>query len=174
MSISVKKIIGAVAPALAKALGGPLAGTAVAAIAKKVLGKDAATEDEVALALENATPEQLIQLKKLDLEFAAQLAEAGISLDRLEVEDRASARAMRTAAPKDWVPNVLAMSLLSGLIALSWFLLQREVPGGNKEIIINLMGVLEGALVTVFTFFFGSSRSSDEKGKVLGRIAEGE
>jgi hypothetical protein len=36
------------------------------------------------------------------------------------------------------------------------------------------MGVLEGALVTVFTFFFGSSRSSDEKGKVLGRIAEGE
>ena len=174
MAINLKKLVGAVAPALAKALGGPLAGTAVAAIAKKVLGKDAATEDEVTAALENATPEQLIQLKKLDLEFEKQMAEAGISLDKLEVEDRASARALRIASPKDWVPNVLAMALLAGLIGLSVFLLGQEVPPGNKEIIINLMGVLEGALVTVFTFFFGSSRSSDEKSKVLGRIAEAE
>lgn len=172
MAINLKKIVGAVAPALARALGGPLAGTAVTAIAKKVLGKDAATEDEVAAALATATPDQLIRLKELDAEFAKQMADSGIALDKLEVDDRANAREMRMANQKDWVPNVLAMSLLIGLLALTWFLLGSEVPAGNKEIIINLMGVLEGSLVTVMTFFFGSSRSSDEKSKILGRIAE--
>ena len=174
MAIDLKKIVGAVAPALAKALGGPLAGTAVSAIAKKVLGKEYATEDEIAEVMAKATPEQIVSLKKLDLEFAKQLSDAGIELDKLEVADRASAREMRMANPKDWVPNALAACLLVGLLALTWFLLGSEVPAGNKEIIINLMGVLEGALVTVFTFFFGSSRSSDEKSKVLGRIAESE
>lgn len=174
MAINLKKIIGAVAPALARALGGPLAGTAVGEIAKKILGKENATEDEVAAALEKATPDQIIKLKELDQAFAKQMADAGIQLDKLEVEDRASAREMRKATPKDWVPNVLAMTLLAGLLALTWFLLGQEIPSGNKEVIINLMGVLEGALITVFTFFFGSSRSSDEKGKVLGRIAESE
>lgn len=172
MAINLKKIIGAVAPALARALGGPLAGTAVGEIAKKVLGKDSATEDEIAQVLSAATPDQIIKLKELDLSFQKQMSEAGIELDKLEVADRANARALREANPKDWVPNVLAMSLLAGLIGLTVFLIQSEVPSGNKEIIINLMGVLEGALVTVFTFFFGSSRSSDEKSKVLGRIAE--
>jgi len=171
MAIDLKKIVGAVAPALARALGGPLAGTAVAAIAKKVLGKDA-TQDEVAAALATATPDQLIKLKELDAEFAKQMADSGIALDKLEVDDRANARELRMVNQKDWVPNVLAMSLLIGLLTLTWFLLNYETPAGNKEIIINLMGVLEGSLVTVMTFFFGSSRSSDEKSKILGRIAE--
>ena len=47
-----KAIVGTVAPALATALGGPLAGVAVKAIADKVLGKPAATEADVAAAIE--------------------------------------------------------------------------------------------------------------------------
>jgi len=43
MSTTWKGIVGTVAPALATALGGPLAGVAVRAIAEKVLGKPEAS-----------------------------------------------------------------------------------------------------------------------------------
>ena len=171
MAISLKKILAAVAPSLATALGGPLAGTAVAAIAKKVLGKDSATEDEVAAALATADPATLLKLREVDDQFKTDMAKAGIELDKIEMEDRKDARAMQVAS-KDWMPNALASVLMIALCVLAGVLLRYKVPVENKEIIINLMGVLEGAAVTVFSFYFGSSRSSTEKDKVLGRIAE--
>jgi hypothetical protein len=171
MAISLKKILGAVAPSLATALGGPLAGTAVAAIAKKVLGKDAASEDEIAAVLQTADPAMLLKLKELDAQFKSDMAKLGVELDRIELEDRKDARAMHVAT-KDWMPNALAGILMLGLGACAVVLMNHSVPPDNKEIIVNLMGVLEGAAVTVFTFYFGSSRSSSEKDKVIGRIAE--
>lgn len=173
MGLNLKKIIGAVAPTLAKAIGGPLAGTAIGEIAKKVLGKENVSEEEVAKALVSATPEQIIKLKELDQAFAKQMAEAGIELEKLETSDRANARELRKANPTDWLPNVTAILIMLGLLTLSIMLFGGDVPAGNKDIIINLMGVLEGALMSIVTFFFGSSRSSAEKDKVLGRIAEG-
>jgi hypothetical protein len=171
VAISLKKILGAVAPSLATALGGPLAGTAVAAIAKKILGKDNASEDEVAAVLASADPATLLKLKEVDAQFKKDMAALGVELDKIEMEDRKDARAMQVAT-KDWMPNALASVLMISLCVLAGVLLKYSVPVDNKEIIINLMGVLEGAAVTVFSFYFGSSRSSSEKDKVLGRIAE--
>lgn len=171
MAINLKKILATVAPTLAAALGGPLAGTAVAAIAKKILGKDGASEDEVAAVLASADPATLLKLKELDIQFKADMAKLGVELEKIESEDRKDARAMQVAT-KDWMPNTLASTLMLGLGACAVVLMNHSIPGENKEIIINLMGVLEGAAVTVFSFYFGSSRGSGEKDKVLGRIAE--
>jgi hypothetical protein len=85
-----KKIVGAVAPTLATALGGPLAGIAVKTIATQVLGKSDASEDEVEAAILGADPQTLIRLKEVELEFKATMVNAGIKLEEIASSDRAS------------------------------------------------------------------------------------
>ena len=62
---SIKQIIGAVAPTMATALGGPLAGTAATAIANALGCKT--DEKSIGRALQQATPEQLTEKLNLSL-----------------------------------------------------------------------------------------------------------
>lgn len=68
------------ASALATAFGGPLAGEAVKFVGNKILGKPDASPEEVKQALQGLSGDQIVQLKKLDLDFRAHLAEMGINL----------------------------------------------------------------------------------------------
>jgi hypothetical protein len=171
MSTTWKGIVGTVAPALATALGGPLAGVAVRAIAEKVLGKPEASEADVAAAVAGASPELLLKLREADQAFARAMADAGIALEKLETEDRASARAMQTAT-RDWVPGVLAMVFVAGFFALLYALTRVHVPAENRDVLVAMVGTMGGAVMTILTFYFGSSKSSQQKDAVLGRVAE--
>lgn len=42
-----------------------------------------------------------------------------------------------------------------------------EIPEGNREIFFHTLGIIEGAAMTVVTFYFGSSAGSKAKSKVL-------
>jgi hypothetical protein len=173
MATTWKSIIATVAPALATALGGPLAGVAVKTIADKVLGRPDATPSDVETAiLSGTTPELLLKLKQADQDFAKAMAEAGIALEKLETEDRASARAMQVAT-RDWVPGVLAMIFVVGFFSLLYALTRVQIPVDNREVLIAMVGTMGGAVMTVLTFYFGSSKSSQNKDAVLGRVAEG-
>ncbi len=173
MATDWKGIVRGVAPALARALGGPLAGTAVQVIADKVLGKPQATEAEVAEAfLAGASPDQLLKLKQADQDFARTMADAGIKLEQIEVEDRTSARAMQIAT-RDWVPGVLAMVFVAGFFGLLWALTRLHIPAENREVLVAMVGTMGGAVMTILTFYFGSSKSSQAKDAVLGRVVSG-
>jgi hypothetical protein len=172
MSTTWKGIVGTVAPALATALGGPLAGVAVRAIAEKVLGKSEASEADVAAAVAGASPELLLKLKQADQNFARAMAEAGVKLEELEAQDRASARAMQMAT-RDWVPGALAVVFVTGFFALVWIMLRYTIPVENRDAINLLLGALAGAVTTILSFYFGSSRGSREKDAILGRVAGG-
>ena len=87
---ALKGLLGTVGPSLASAVGGPLAGSAVAMIAEKLGVKNDPVAVEKRLA--NPTPEDLVELKALDVELEAKMAEAGIALARLENEDRQDSR----------------------------------------------------------------------------------
>ncbi len=80
---AIKGVVGTVAPVLATALGGPLAGTAVQAIAQALGLTDDATEAQVAQTLQKATPEQLLAIKQADQAFAIRMRELGIEEQRL-------------------------------------------------------------------------------------------
>ncbi len=79
---AIKNVIGAVAPTLGTALGGPLGGAAASAIAQ-VLGCD---NDPQSLqkALSKATPEQLTEIKKAELDFEARMKELDVDLYALQ------------------------------------------------------------------------------------------
>lgn len=61
MSFDWKETIGAVAPIIATALGGPLAGVATKFVANKLLGDDTANIEEI---LANPGPDQIVELSR--------------------------------------------------------------------------------------------------------------
>ena len=85
-------LVRTVAPSIASAVGGPLAGMATKAISEALLGKPDGTEEELAQAAIKATPEQLLALKKAENDFALQMRELDIDLERIAGADRDSAR----------------------------------------------------------------------------------
>ena len=101
---SIKNIVGAVAPTLGTALGGPLGGAAASAIAS-VLGCDTDAKS-LERALQKATPEQLTEIKKAELDFEARMKELDVDIFALQTKDIQHAR---EAHNNDWTPRIIAM-----------------------------------------------------------------
>lgn len=163
-----KGLVRAVAPALATALGGPMAGLAVREIGGKLLGQPDATEEAVAAAITGASPDMLLKLKELDQAFAKQMAELGVELERIDASDRANARE-REKVMKDWVPSVLAVTNVGAFFVLLFLILNRQIPDANRDAFNILLGMLGGNMLTVMTYYFGSSHGSKSKDEVIGR-----
>ena len=153
---AIKNIVGAVAPTLGTALGGPLGGAAASAIAS-VLGCDTDARS-LEKARSQATPEQLVQIKKAELEFEARMKELDVDLYALQTADTADAR---KHFAKDWTARFLAITLcllFAGYIVLVTVL----PPDQNSDAIINLiLGSITGSFSTVIAFYFGSSQRQD-------------
>ena len=171
MGLDWKKLVGAVAPTLATALGGPLAGAAIKELSGKLLGKPEATEAEVEAYVNNMTAADYVKLKEIDLEFAKQLSSAKIEIEKIDAGDRANARA-REISLKDWVPSTLAVTVVGAFVGLLIMLLTSQIPDTNRDAFNLLLGMLGGSVTSVFGYYFGSSRSSREKDQIIGRVAE--
>lgn len=84
-----KKIAAAVAgaaPGLATALGGPLAGQAVRAVSRALLGREDATELELDAITASMSPDALLQLRRADNEFKAEMGRQGIQIVQIDAE----------------------------------------------------------------------------------------
>lgn len=150
-----------VAPALASAMGGPLAGAAVGVIAK-VFGHDKATADQVSALISGANPNQLLALKKADQEFAVQMK-------KLDVKDRDSARNLGQAV------GILPQVILSSLYTAGYFFMIAEIMTGHVSIPDELnnpfnilLGIMTTAQIQIMNFWFGSSSGSQEKSRKIG------
>lgn len=157
-----KKTLSVVAPTVATALGGPLAGTAVRQLSKKLLGKDNATEEEIANFIENANPTQLAEIKKIESEFKIEMEKLNVDLARIESGDRDSAR-KREMDLKDKTPAILGFFIMSGFFGLLGFLLFYAVPPQNEAIFNIMLGALGTMATGVVTYYFGSSAGSRVK-----------
>jgi hypothetical protein len=147
-------ILATVAPTLATALGGPLAGMAVTAAAS-ALGLSDATQESVANALAGAKPSDLLALKQADYD-----------LDRIAAGDRDSAR-QREINVKDRIPAVLAIGVTSGFFGILTFMLLHEVPASSKDVLNLMLGSLGTAWISVMSYYFGSSSGSVRKDAML-------
>lgn len=157
----VKGVIGTVAPSLATALGGPLAGVAARTIATVLLGKEDASTEEISAAVAGANPDQLLLLKKADIDFKTRMAELEVDLQRISADDRNSAR-QREMVLKDNVPAVLAvltMVAFFGYIGAVTFL---DSVVAKSEMVTLAIGWLGGTASTVISYYFGSSAGRDK------------
>lgn len=175
MAFDWKSVVGTVAPTIATALGGPLAGLAVKAIGGVFGLGEGATEADVAAKLAGATPADLLALKKADQEFDLEIRRLGVDLERIAAGDRDSARQMQRET-RSWAVPVLASVVVSGFIASSIAVLGGYVEGLKDPLIAALVGSVLGnitaATMLVLNFYFGttaSSRTKDEAIKNLSR-----
>jgi len=159
-------LIGAVAPTIATALGGPLAGFAVKTLSNVLLGHDGGSQDDVMNALANATPDQLAAVKKIDADFKVQMKSLDIDLDRIAEEDRVSAREMQ-ATNKDWIPRALAILVTLGFFGIIIYMMIHGMPQSGSEALLLLLGSLGTAWTSVMSFYFGSSSGSQDKTDAL-------
>lgn len=145
------------APAVATALGGPMAGKAVSMISG-MLGVDD-NVDAVTKALQ-ADPNLALKLRELDLK-------------ELEVhaKDRDSARNREVELAKSehapYINKIVTPVLALGVVALSFvlfaILIFIEVKAEAKDILIYVLGVLSAAVTQILSYYFGSSAGSKEK-----------
>lgn len=90
MAFDWKKTLATVAPTIATALGGPLAGMAVN-VAAKALGVEP-NEQAIETAISSGSPELFLKLKEAENGFILELEKLGVERDRIAYQDRDSAR----------------------------------------------------------------------------------
>jgi hypothetical protein len=165
------KIIATVAPWIGTALGGPLGGMAVEAAAS-ALGLKEKTVEAVKQALSGATPEQMLALKKADQNFAIQMQALGFAqvkdLEAIAAGDRDSARKMQMLAPS-FMPAALTCFVVGAFVATLVLLLKFDVPMSNRDIIVYMIGQLSGGFTAALAFWFGTTRQSEDKTKMLAQ-----
>lgn len=161
-----KNIVSTVAPGIATALGGPLAGIAVSALATKILGKPTASQEEVQAAVLAASPDDLAKIKLAELDFQKTLADNDIKLEEIASSDRDSAR-KREESVKDYTPMLLAIGITFGFFGVLGFMLINGKPLNGGDALLVMLGALGGAWGSVVAYYFGSSASSRQKTDAL-------
>jgi hypothetical protein len=179
---SALNVVKTLAPTIATALGGPLAGGAVMAL-ESVFGitakPDASTDDRqatLAAAISGATPEQLAAMRAKDQDYALAMAQAGFkdteTLASLAVQDRASARAMQIST-KSWTAPFLALFVTLGFFGVLAVMMFYQLPQATHDALMLMLGSLGTAWTGVIAYYFGSSAGSDRKTELLAQSTPG-
>lgn len=161
-----KEIIGAIAPTIGAALGGPFGALAGKVLSGVLKGDEKAVEEAVL----SGDPNALAQVKIAEIEFQKRLEELGIEREKLAYADTANARA-REMTLKDRTPAVLA-----GLITVGFFVvlgtLMAYPDAKDSDPLLIMLGSLGTAWATVVAYYFGSSAGSQRKTAELAKLAK--
>ena len=162
-----KEIIGTVAPTLATALGGPLAGAATQAISAALLGKNDGTEDEIAAAFATGGADALQKARDADAAFKVRMRELDIDLEKIAQQDRESARERESKTGDSLTLRALAALIVGSFIAVVWQVLFGDGSRIDTVLAGTLIGYLSAKADQVIGYYFGSSASSARKDDLL-------
>lgn len=165
MDFNWKSVVSTVAPALGTALGSPLAGLAVKAICDS-FGTTSGTDEDLAKAIAGATPEDLLKLKQAGQAFAIQMKTLEVDLEKLQLADVDSAR-KREMAVLDHTNRNMAYAYTLGFFGLLSMVMVNGVKPEIETMMNVLIGILAAAQASIMGYYFGSSKGSDDKNKLL-------
>ena len=152
----IKGVVGAVAPTLGTALGGPLGGAAASMIAD-ALGCDS-DEKSISKALQSATPDELAMVKEADREFDAKMKELDVDLFALETKDKQDAR---SHFAKDWTAKLIGVVMVLFFCAYIAMITIMPPEQNSMELINLVLGYMGGLVSAVISFYFGASQKQD-------------
>ena len=82
-------------------------------------------------------------------------------LYKLEVEDRDSARKREVEIAKtgkvDYMHDFTGIIGLGAFCFMIYAIVYLEIPTSNKEVWINLIGIVQGIVLSIFGFYYGSA-----------------
>jgi hypothetical protein len=142
-------------PNVAKIVGDVLPDKGILGIVKNIIDNDSGIPDE-----------QKIEFHRLLQDHEKEMYE-------LEVTDRSSARTREVDLAKvvghsDYMVWFLAVALMIAFGFIVWHLIRDSVPSENRELVTNIVGIIEGLLISIYSYYFGSSMGSrikDMKGR---------
>lgn len=115
---------------------------------------------------EKLAPEDRLKLDSMLLEYEKEFYE-------LEIRDRESARNREIEIAKAggndhlmYVAGYVALAAFLTMIAAVIFLPEAVA---HNSLFHQLMGIIEGVALTVFSYYFGTSKSSRDKDKLIGK-----
>jgi hypothetical protein len=169
-----KDVVSKLAPTVATALGGPLAGAAVAALGD-ALGVSEPTQQKIADAISNGqlTSDQLAKLKELELQYQNDEKERGFKYEELAFKDRDSARRANVDGGVQtkifWFSVWLIATCLLSELAVLYF----GIPHGLPEIIVGrILGLLDGLALQATNYWLGTSNGSARKTDLISQGAK--
>jgi hypothetical protein len=154
-----------IAPTIATAFGGPLAGMAVSAISKALGVEPDKVQDMISS--NKLSAEQIAQLKIAEIELQKQAQELGLNFEKLAVDDRKSARDMQ-AATRSMVPPILATVVTVGFFGILGMMMTGKVDSSNPALMM-MLGSLGTAWTGIIAYYFGSSAGSQAKTDLLSK-----
>lgn len=179
MDFDWKSIVGTVAPTIATALGGPLAGVAVSSLATALGLSPDADENQVAECVQKATFDQLAELKKVDSDFKAKMAKLEVDLARIAANDRKDARQREIDSDDSTTPKALAIINVIGNLLVSaaiFYAMALYMNGTLSDIKVPefLVALIGGVVSNIYSsskqvmeYYFGSSSSSNSQNRLL-------
>jgi hypothetical protein len=169
-----KGLIGKGLPLVGGILGGG-AGESFGATIAGVLGCD---PDPASIGEALKDEEKLLALKKYEMDHKTELETIALQKYQAELADVQSARTMHADKVKatgkvDVFLYMLASVLVLGFLALCWIMMNHAIPAEQSQVIYILFGTLASAFGQVIGFFFGSSKSSADKNKMIAMTGKG-
>lgn len=174
-------VVKTLAPTLATALGGPLAGGAVTwlegvfGLTPQPSSSMSDRQTTLAAAISGATPEQLAAMRKADQDYAVAMAQAGFkdieTIAGLNVQDRASARQMQVSTRSLMAPFLALVVVIGSLVFMGAVLFHAVTLGDpvTAQMIGNIQGYLFSECKSVLAFYFGSSQASVRQTELLAQ-----
>jgi xanthosine utilization system XapX-like protein len=151
-----------IAPTIATALGGPLAGMAVSAVSKAIGVSPEEVQNVIQSGKMDAT--QIAALQQAELELKKQAQQLGLDFAKLSNEDRASARTMQTSV-RSFIPPTLSILVTLGFFGILIGLMLQKFQ--TSDALMLMLGSLGTAWTGIIAFYFGSSAGSQAKDELL-------
>lgn len=152
----------------------PLAGMAFSAIGK-VLGVETNDKQAIEKALQTATPDQILQLRKAEMDFSAQMQALGFKsvadLEAIAAGDRDSAR-KREIAIHDTTPRNLCYLITTGYFGVLGYIIAYGIPAEGHDAILMLLGTLTTAWLGACTYYYGSTSNSKTKDNTIAGLTK--
>jgi membrane-bound ClpP family serine protease len=151
-----------IAPTIATALGGPLAGMAVAAVSKAIGVSPEEVQNVISAGKLDAN--QVAAIQQAELELKKQAQQMNLDFAKLANDDRKSARDMQSVT-KSFIPPVLALLVTLGFFGILIGLMTKAFA--TSDALMLMLGSLGTAWTGIIAFYFGSSASSQNKDALL-------
>jgi len=162
------------APILGTAIGGPaggLAGGAISLIADAFGVENADDPAEIFNAI-TADPDAMVKLKQIQADNMVELKKLALQSDQAHLADVQDARARQVAietstGKRDLNLYVLAWLVVGGFFISIGVLIFQKLPDDSTGVVYLLFGALIAGFTQVMNYFFGSSKGSSDKTKLL-------
>ena len=126
-------------------------------VISKVLGVEN-NPKSIEQALANATPEQLLEIKKAEKDFEAKMKQLDVDIYKLETQEKQDARKHFS---KDWTARIIGIAMVGGFLGYI-FLVTLQPPEQNSEALINLvLGYSRWLSVCSHIILFWASNKQD-------------